>query len=192
MNIKTFVKQIDVPVFTVEQARRVLPPFERATLAIQLSRWVARQEILRFKRGVYMVAGEVVDEMVVVGLLYPSSYISLESALNMHGIIPDVPGQVTSIVTGRPRKYVTHLGTYTFSKVVPRLYFGFELVLDPNSGLSYARATAEKALLDYVYVRRVRDLHDARIAWDRLDNLTLIEMSLPYPAWVQKEVKKYV
>lgn len=131
-----------------------------------------------------------INELVIAKYIYPSSYVSLETALNLAGIIPDVTAEITSIVTTRPRKYITDMGVFSYSKISPDLYFGFEL---QEENLNYyAIATPEKALLDLVYVRRIRDLSDLRVEWQQLDVIKIHEYVSHYPMWVQKEVSKYV
>lgn len=189
MRYGDFVQQIGMPIFTVEQAERVL---DGEYINVVLSRWEKKGEITRLKRGLYLIEQMRVDELLIANYIYQPSYVSLETVLNQAGIIPDVAGVVTSIVTGRPRQYKNNQGIFSYSRVSKELYFGYELVPEPQSGLLMRLAKPEKALLDYVYVRRVRDLTDSRVEPDTLDMTTLRTMASEYPQWVRKVIKRYV
>ena len=51
------------------------------------------------------------------------SYVSLQSALEYHGLIPD---HAPSVTTGRPQTYSTPLGVFIFRHVKRELFFGYE------------------------------------------------------------------
>lgn len=183
------MNKIGTSIFTAEQAGRILGS---SHVNISLSRWEKRGEISRLKRGLYVVANKPVDEQVIANYLYQPSYVSMETVLNQAGIIPDVSSVVTSVVTGKPRKFDTEMGNFAYSKVSRELFFGYELVNDVKSGQLMKVARPEKALLDYMYVRRVRRLDDTRIEWGNLRKTVLREMANIYPGWIRKEIKKYV
>ena len=190
MKIRDFVKKMQLPLFTTAQAMRVVPEIEQKHLNIQLSRWIQSGQIARVKRGLYVVAEEQVDELVIANTICPSSYVSMETALNLAGIMPDITAEITSIVTGKPRKYQTGYGVFSYSKVQKDLFFGFNVHVVGKS--SYRLAIPEKALIDLIYVRRVRDLSELRVDWANLDKDLIVKILSKYPAWVGKEIKKYV
>lgn len=192
MNIKDFNRQINLPIFTLAQALRLMPQNKRRYLNLQLSRWVKRGELLRLKRGVYQWPDRPVEEIVISNFLYEPSYVSLETALNLFGVIPDVPAEVTAVTTKRPRQYQTPVGTYSYSKLKIDLYFGYNLVADQASDFTYRLASPEKALLDYLYIRRVSQLSSLRIDWQAISRGKLKQLMTAYPAWLKKEVKNYV
>ncbi len=192
MKIKDFLKQIQLPIFTAEQANRILPETEKAQANVQFSRWMKRGELRGLRRGLYMRVDRTIDEMVVANSLYQPSYISMETVLNTAGIMPDVSAEVTSITTGRPKKYITENGVFSYSKIARSLFFYEHLVESKIDGYMYKIASPEKALLDWMYVRRVHDLTSSRIGWNNLDGRQLIHLSKSYPNWVRKEIAQYV
>ena len=192
MKYRDFEKQIGLSMFSTEQAGRVLPSGEREQLNVQLSRWLVRGEIARLRRGLYVLQGKVIDEVVLSNYVYQPSYVSLETVLNLTGIMPDISAVVTAVTTLKPQRFETPQGIFVYSKIARELYFGYQLVVDNNSGLTYRIASPEKALFDYVYVRRIRDLSDTRISWELLNKSKLNELIKIYPAWVGKVIKKYV
>jgi predicted transcriptional regulator of viral defense system len=189
MLYRDFVRNIQMPIFTSNQAEKILA---HDYVNIALARWEGQGVITRLKQGLYIQADVEVDEMLIANYLYKPSYVSLETILNQAGIIPDIPSMVTSIVTGRPRKYTNTIGTFAYSKLPSSLFFGYEMIMDNQSGQYLQVATPEKAILDWMYVRRVRDLRESRIEWGSLRKTTLLQMAKDYPQWMKKEINKYV
>jgi predicted transcriptional regulator of viral defense system len=79
---------------------------------------------------------------------YPS-YVSLQSALYLHGMISQIP-QVTYVVS-LERRIRTSVGTFSAHHVVPELFGGFDVL---DSGVKLA--TPEKALIDVFYLSGTR------------------------------------
>lgn len=183
------MNNIGMPIFTAEQAGRVVKG-EYANLS--LNRWEKRGEIIRLKRGLYLRGDVQIDEMVIANYLYQPSYVSMETVLNQTGVIPDFAGTITSIVTGRPRNFANREGNFGYSRVRTELFFGYEMIKDVKSGLYIKIARPEKALLDYMYVRRVPKLDETRIEWEHLKKTVLLTMAKSYPNWVRKEIRRYV
>lgn len=86
-------------------------------------------------------------------LLWPPSYISLEWALAYHGVITQKPHEMTCVTLQRPRRVRTALGTLSYCHLSKALFFGFRKVsLRPD--VQTWLADPEKALLDWIYLRR--------------------------------------
>jgi predicted transcriptional regulator of viral defense system len=121
----------------------------------QLSRWVAAGRLQQLRRGLYALAPPYRKEephpFVVANRLVPASYVSLQSALSHHGLIPDVVQRTTSVTTGRPCRFSTPLGSCRYRHVHARLFFGYSNV-DLGGGQAALVATPEKALLDLVHL----------------------------------------
>lgn len=126
-----------------------------ARLRLQLSRWVAAGRLLHLRRGVYTIAAPYrkVDPhpFLIANVLRKNSYVSLQSALAHHGLIPEHVPVVTSVTTARPEHLRTPMGSYLFKHVKMVFFFGYRQV--NVARLQQARvATPEKALLDLVYL----------------------------------------
>lgn len=76
------------------------------------------------------------------------SYISLWSALAIHGMIEQIPRQIFVASLDRTRQVTTSIGTYSVHHLVPELFDGYE-----GSAEAGYVATPEKALFDTVYLR---------------------------------------
>jgi predicted transcriptional regulator of viral defense system len=81
---------------------------------------------------------------------YPS-YVSLLSALSLHGMISQVPRVVYVASLAPTRRLVTRVGVFSVHRVGPRLFGGFETT---EKGVRLA--TAEKALVDTLYLAPAR------------------------------------
>jgi len=112
-------------------------------------------ELIRLRRGCYRLAtaisGTAPHPFVVAQALRPGSYVSLESALSVRGLIPEAVPSTLSIVPGRRRDDMTvpEHGSFLFRPLaLNRGYFleGVErLVLDGQAALV---ACPWRALLD--------------------------------------------
>lgn len=156
----------------------------RKQLSVQLSRWVRSGRLLQLRRGVYAIARPYRQTephaFLVANALRKNSYVSLQSALAFHGLIPEHVPVCTSVTTSRAEQLETALGTYVYRHMKPDYLFGFEqLEVAPNQRAFVA--TAEKALLDLVYLtpgadseaylRELRLQHTETIRGEILENL---------------------
>ena len=73
--------------------------------------------VVRVKKGLYVFGPafrrRAFSREVLANLLYGPSYISLEYALQHHGLIPEAVETLTSVTTGRSRQFRTPLGAFT-------------------------------------------------------------------------------
>jgi len=186
MRYEELLHQIETPVFHTHQVAKLFPQESSVALRFQLSRLNKRGKIVRLKRGIYLFKERPVDELVLANLIYEPSYVSLEKALNIYGIIPDIPSIVTSITTTTSNTFTTPVGSFSYSCVNNPLYFGFTQQLDARSQLSYQIAEPEKALLDWIYIRKLKDIGEHRVDLTPLNQNRLHQFLQQYPNWVEK------
>ncbi len=138
-------------------------------LRVQLSRWVKAGHLFRLKRGAYAFAPHfqkiLPSPYLIASALIRPSYVSLEKALEFHGLIPEAVFTVTCVTTKRPGRFETPLGRFSYNHVQPQLFWGYTSVLFKDQAGSMAHP--EKALLDLVYLRA------PRLTKDYLDGLRL-------------------
>lgn len=87
------------------------------------------------------------------------SYVSLQSALYLHGMIDQIPAATYLVSLGRSARLRTKVGPYSVHQVAPALFGG--AVLDPRTGVRLA--TPEKALVDFLYLSTTRSRLFARL-----------------------------
>lgn len=189
MRFRELKEAFSTPYFYTYQLYRVFPEERRASVEMQLSRLVKQGSIIRLKRGLYLFADAEIDELSVAKLIYTPSYVSLETALNIHGLIPDVAVNVTSATTLKTKKFSTPKGVFFYSRIKPQLFFGYEIIADQGA-VPYHLATAEKALVDLVYLRRVKDLSEYRVSWSAINAVKLNKILTSFPGWVRDVFSK--
>jgi hypothetical protein len=114
--------------------------------------------IVRVKKGLY-VLGEgyrrrPYSRRLLANLIYGPSYISLESALAYYGLIPERVEAVTSVTTGRSRRFDTPIGLFIYREIsLPAFRIGMTRV-DRKGEPAFLIATEEKALCDKIYQDR--------------------------------------
>ncbi len=132
-------------------------------LGRQLSRWVKSGNLIQLRRGVYALAERYQKisphPFLVANRMKRASYVSLQSALGYHGLIPEYVPSVISVTTGRPENLSNPLGAYIFKHIKKSLFFGYK-AYDLGDRQSAFIALPEKALLDLVYLTPGADLPD--------------------------------
>jgi len=144
MRLKQFRIKMKKNIFSKEEAQIVAFDTPPSTLKLQLHQWVKAGDLITLKRGLYAFSNTRVDKVEVARRLYPPSYISLEYALNLYGLIPDVPFSITLVTPKVTRKFNTPYGQFVYRKIKKEAFFGYI----PETFI----AEKEKALLDYLYL----------------------------------------
>lgn len=114
-------------------------------------------------------------------------YISFESALEDQGVISQAPQVLTCATTRKLKNLKTPLGEIVFHHLNPRLFNNFE------NDQGVLRATAEKALLDYLYInlknnKRVPPLDEFDLV--RLDRKKTTKIAQYFPRSVRDRLLK--
>lgn len=150
----------------------------------QLSEWVSAGKVWQLRRGLYALAPPYQKvkphPFLVANRLVSGSYVSTEAALAYYGLIPEYVATVTSVTTRRPGQWSTPLGDYFYRHIQNDLFFGSEHQSVDREQHAFV-ATAEKALLDLIYLQPGGDerpyLDSLRLQnLDRLDS-TLLKKS---------------
>lgn len=168
IDLKTKIKKAYFTPLDIQQAG-----FKYSSLSV--SRWVKQKLIRKIKKGLYVFSDmeEQLDIKELSSLIVEPSYLSLESALWMAGLIPEVVFGTTCITTKSPIDYRTYLGSITYRHLSTELFFGYQSVEGQN--ISYYLAEPEKALLDYLYLTPSIDNRDAvvelRVDSENFNNL---------------------
>ena len=148
-----------------------------AALRVQLSRWVKAGMLYRLRRGVYALAPPyrhvVPHPFLVANHMVRPSYVSLQTALAYHNLIPEAVYTINSITTRRPGRWETPLGRFAFRHVRQSFFFGYHLE-EVAPGQHAFVAWPEKALLDLVYLQSGGDMI-AYLEGLRLQNLEQLD-----------------
>jgi predicted transcriptional regulator of viral defense system len=143
----------------------------------QLSRWVSLGYLKQLRRQHYVLAAPYQKTQphpfLIANRMVRASYISGESALSFHGLIPEYVPAITSVTTQRPARWTNSYGQFLFQHIKVSSFFGYERV-ELGQRQSAFVATPEKALLDLVHLRRGADaqgyLQELRLQhFDKID-----------------------
>jgi predicted transcriptional regulator of viral defense system len=113
-----------------------------------------KELIIRVIRNLYVVSPKVhnleISRELVANHLYRPSYISLETALSYHGMIPERVYAIRSMTTKRTKSFSTPLGNFEF-KTIPADYFsiGIRQEIIENQ-YAFLIASPTKAICDMI------------------------------------------
>jgi predicted transcriptional regulator of viral defense system len=145
------VQQIGRPVFTTREIAALRDGSLSATS--QALRRMERQGLLgQPARGLWCVPADPrFSSFCLVPHLAGShmAYVSLLTALHLHGLIEQIPQVVYAVTTGHTRTVHTHIATYSFHRIQPALFGGFDWYGERQDFLI---ASPEKALIDCLYL----------------------------------------
>ena len=126
-----------------------------------VNRALKAQDLIRIRRGLYVLPPkyrtEPPDPFAVAQALEPGSYVSFESALGVHGWIPERVRVVASVVPGRKSSTLDHpvLGSFTFHPLALHREHFLELIERRQVGTQTAWvAKPLRALMDLVTLRK--------------------------------------
>jgi predicted transcriptional regulator of viral defense system len=169
----------DVPVF--ESALLLAGNVSPENVRLQLTRWTRSGRLYQLRRGLYAVAPPYQKvkphPFVIANLLQRASYVSAQSALAFHGLIPDIVHVTASVTAGRPERLETPLGIFEFRHIKPEYLHGYTMAkLEGSKPDQQALvATPEKALLDLIYLQPGGDKPNY-LTELRLQNLNRLDM----------------
>ena len=143
----------------------------------QLSRWVRSGHLVQLRRGLYALAlpfrRTEPHPFLVANRLVRGSYVSLQSALAYHGLIPEHVPVTTSVTTGRPQHRENPFGSFEYHHCRPDRLTGYR-ALRLGGGQEALVATPAKALADLVHLVPGAD-SKAYLSELRLTNLEKVD-----------------
>lgn len=191
--------------FDESVVRNLFPDSTTGGRKLLLHRAIEKGEVLRLKPGLYCLAPDYCTSsphpFVIAAALHSPSYVSLESALSYHDLIPEAVFQVSSVTMQRSRSFKTPLGTFVFHRVPAN---------DPRAGVKVEKidvnawafvATPLRAIADLVYLRKkilwdsdgLRFLtHSMRIEESDLHQLNFKDFSEIYESIRNKRTQAYI
>jgi predicted transcriptional regulator of viral defense system len=183
--------------FTLRDIKNLFPKEKEKTIKNNLARWVEQGYYRKLKRDLYefIEAAEEskIPDLYVANRLYAPSYVSLETALSIYSIIPDVAASVTSVTTKATRRFKNRYGSFFYKTCAAKAFTGYLLMT--YSGFKVAIADKEKALVDFLYYRS-RSGFPSNFAQDRFNKTILKKIrwqrALYYAGLFNKTVVKTV
>ena len=160
--------------FSGEQVRLWKPDFNRDNFA----RWVASGDILRLRRNLYTLPEflQIPDSaLYFANQIYQPSYVSLHTALHIHGVIPEEVVQFISVSTLKTASFSNAFGSYTYHHISVKYMFGYELKkMEGQIPLVIKIASPEKAIIDLLHLypeyNTAEDLLNLRLDEDYMES----------------------
>lgn len=144
------LKHSDSVIFNLNDIRKLDPNFHRQ----QLVDWQRRGFIRPLAGGYYILADQAVDEaflFMAANQIYPPSYVSLESALAYHQVIPESVLGVTSVTARKTKQFDSAWGQFRYRSLKPEYMFGYRIIVHKPHH-KHLVASLEKSVLDYLYL----------------------------------------
>lgn len=145
------LRRIGSPAFTTRQIATLRGASLSAT-SQALARMEERGLVQRVSRGVWCNPDDPgFTPYMLVSLLAGGhrAYVSLISALHLHGLIEQIPATIFAVTTGHTRIRETSLGSFSYHRIHPHFFMGFGWY---GKSQSFLIATPEKALVDALYL----------------------------------------
>lgn len=170
----SFVFPSNVPLVSHGQLKDALVAFGNPRMKI--SRMLAAGELIPLRRGLYL-RDRSANPINLAPSIYGPSYVSFETALAWHGLVPERVEEIRSATLKRPARFETPVGRYRCLHVPSLVYsIGVERIDDPV--LPWLLASPAKALCDSIaLVPAVRSQQDVRawLASMRIDELPVLD-----------------
>jgi len=155
VTLSSLLRSKKMYIFTFEDVRNLFPDEKSKTIKNNFTRWLSKGYFVRIKRGLYELiepgSKMKISDLHLANRLYSPSYISLETALSITSIIPDVAAGVTSVTTRPTRTFKNRYGSFFYKTCKKKAFKGYKLML--YDGMKIYIADKEKMLVDFLYYR---------------------------------------
>ncbi|MBL7663839.1 MAG: hypothetical protein JNM93_01810 [Bacteriovoracaceae bacterium] len=142
--------------FTDDDLKLVFRDKDLSTIYNSLTYHLKKKNLVRYRRGLYSLAPRRqgnygFSQFKLANKLVLHSFVSFESALSHHGLIPEAVYEVTSVSLSKNVIFENSMGRFSFthSAIVP-----FYLGVEKNEIAEAKIANAIRALFDLINVRR--------------------------------------
>ena len=128
----------------------------------------------------------------LINTLRPESYLSLETVLRNSGVSTQSPTALTCVTPGRPGEFRAKSVSISFRRISKNLFWGFQEKRTRYG--KYNIAEPEKALLDWVYLRRQEGstINTDELDIQRLDRGKLLQYAAKFSIPVKQQIMEAV
>ena len=173
------LKSTQANFFTIATLGAVLGHTNQNSLYKAIQRLEKSKIITRLDSGKYYYGHDLPMDFSVANFLLQPSYISLETALNLYGILSQFPFLITSISTAKSKIIKNIDREFEYIHISKNLYWGF---VKTNG---YLIATPEKAVIDNFYLasKGLRSASADEWDWEIVNKKRLLEYAkmINYP-----------
>jgi hypothetical protein len=135
----------------------------------KIARMIHAGDLLQLRRGLYATR-RAIHPYCLAASIYGPSYVSFETALAFHGLIPEAVHEITSATLKRAKEFENVFGRYRY-RTVPRKAYPIGIERRTEGGIPFLIASPTKALCDRIALEpRMRSISDVR-QWAELMRL---------------------
>ncbi len=155
ITLSSILRNKKLHLFTLRDIKNLFPEENEKAIKNNFSRWLSKKYFARLKRNLYEFiepgADIKIPDLYIANRLYEPSYVSLETALSIYSIIPDIAAGVTSITARPTRTFNNKYGSFFYRTCKKKAFTGYKLIV--YDGFKVYIADKEKALVDFLYYR---------------------------------------
>lgn len=114
----------------------------------KIGRMLGTGELVSLRRGLYASRRDL-DPRCLAGPIYGPSYVSFETALAWHGMIPEGVAEILSATPKRPAEFENDFGRFRYL-TIPKAVYPAGIMRITESELPFLIASPTKALVDRI------------------------------------------
>ena len=153
MLVMDFIEKVrQLGIFSIADIEILYPNIDKR----RLFEWKKKGYIVKIRNEWYCLPEffeEPYSSWIMANLVHTPSYISLESALDYYGLIPEGVFMTTSVTTKRPIRTAMAGQNFSYSYIKTDLFKGYHLIGANRYERKIRIATFEKAIVDFFYFR---------------------------------------
>ncbi|ODS42448.1 MAG: hypothetical protein MSIBF_03765 [Candidatus Altiarchaeales archaeon IMC4] len=171
-------KSHNLRAFTAGEFQRIMGSSKKAAQEL-LGRYAKKGVVAKLRNNYYMVMHDPPSAYLISNKVYRPSYISFETALSHHGVIPETVYEITAATTKATREFNIQGRIFRYHKIKKAAYTGY--VPTETDGDTILMAEPEKALADYLYFAHMgKKTPNERFNLGRIDKKKAVDYSRLY------------
>jgi len=197
------LRKIENLLLLTKESLRQLEPNE-VNLNFNLKYWIKKGEIIRVKKGRYILKSRFEKEEnkeayleYLANNIYKPSYLSCEYVMNKYNLLTEAVYNITSISPKKTKIITNQLAKFVYYSLSPVLITGFKIKKFQSADIMIA--DKPKAVFDYLYLRFIKNtpindksVEDLRINWENLNKMEFIEIKKYADLSNNKKIKEVI
>jgi len=190
MKLLEFQKKIklhNMKIFTPIEFQRVMKLKKKSAQEL-LSRYAKKNIVVKLRNGSYSTESNPASVYLISNKIYQPSYLSFETAMSHHGIIPETVYEVIAATTKTTREFNIQGKVFVYHKIKRPAYTGYTPI--KIDGDTILMAEPEKALADYLYFVHIgKKPFNERLNTDKINKKDVLKYT---PLYNRKKFMEFV
>lgn len=151
----------NLPYFTLSQI--ALSYKDRKTASVVVANKLRQKKLHSIREGIYISQAKMLEislsgkissfkEFIATNLVYTPSYLSLEYVLFENNIITENVYTFTLVTTKKTASFSNTFGKFIYRSIKEEFFGDYKLIT--KDGFTIYKASPEKALFDYLYLKK--------------------------------------